>query len=122
MNKKRILIIFASITIICIFSLAAIADQCGCRALLNEESKDTKEVKGSNGENEGESPEKDSPPAEEPPEGEDPPEVEPVEPTETGGPAEAPTITLEICEGPEPFKGRGPVRETAEKRAAGPEA
>jgi hypothetical protein len=99
-EKNRISIIFALITIICIFSVAAIADQCGCRALFTEESKDTEEVKGSNGEKEGEPPEEEAPPAEEPPEGEEPPEIEPVEPTETGGQAEAPTITLEICEGP----------------------
>jgi len=44
MEKNKLSIIFAVLTIICIFSLAAIADRCGCRAIPVEEKIDVGET------------------------------------------------------------------------------
>ena len=102
MGKNKISIIFAIITIICIFSIAAVTNQCGCRALLPEEIDYTEEEEA-NVEKE-EEPEEETPEeTEEPPEEETPPEEEPEEEPEQpdeGEPAEAPTLTLEVYEGP----------------------
>ncbi len=95
---SKLSIIFALITIICIFSVAAIADQCGCRALITEESKDTEEAGAADGKKEEEPKEEEpeEPLGEETPPEEQPPEEE--QPDE-GESAEAPTITLEVYEG-----------------------
>ena len=54
MKKNRLSIIFAILTCICIFSVAAIADQCGCRAVPLDEKVDIGEEVGISEETEGE--------------------------------------------------------------------
>lgn len=74
MKKNKLLIILATLTLICIFSVAALADGCGCRAPITEESKDTEEARAADGKKEEEPPEEEAPPEEGEPE--EPPEVE----------------------------------------------
>jgi len=108
MKKNKLYIIFIILTCVSVFSVAAIADQCGCRALITEESEDTEEADDAG--DEKEEPPEEGPEEEEPPEGEEPgeppeeetpPEEEPPEEeSDEGEPAEVPTLTLEIYEGP----------------------
>ncbi len=44
MKKNKLSIIFAILTCICIFSVAAIVDQCGCKAIPMEEKVDVEEA------------------------------------------------------------------------------
>ena len=43
MKKNKLSIIFAILTCVCIFSVTAIVDQCGCRAVPLEEKVDVDE-------------------------------------------------------------------------------
>jgi len=76
MKKNKLSIIFAIITIVCIFSVAAIVDQCECRTLLPEEGKNAEESEKANGEKEEGPPKKEF---EEPPEKEPKPQPDAVE-------------------------------------------
>jgi hypothetical protein len=106
MKKNKLSIIFIILTIVCLFSLASIANGCGCSLIPVQESKDTEEAGEADVEKEEktpeeeepeeETPEEKTPPEDELPEEEPPEEEEPDE----GEPAEAPTLTLEIIEGP----------------------
>ncbi|MBD3181420.1 PKD domain-containing protein [Candidatus Poribacteria bacterium] len=112
MKINKISIIFIVLTTVCFFSLAAVANGCGCSLIPVEESKDTEEAGEADVGKEEEPPgEEDTPPEEEPeeePPGEETPpedelpEEEPPEEEQPdeGEPAEAPTLTLEIIEGP----------------------
>jgi len=80
MKNNKMYIIFTILTLICFFSLAAIANGCVCSLIPVQESKDTEEADDAGDDKE-----------EEPPEEEQPDE---------GEPAEVPTITLDITEGP----------------------
>ena len=44
MKKNKLSIIFAILTCICIFSVAAIVDQCSCKAVPIEEKVDVEEA------------------------------------------------------------------------------
>jgi hypothetical protein len=103
MKKNKFFLIFAILTVICVVTTAAIIDQCGCSATPIE----TEDVEGGEAEKkspdeeppEAEPPEEE-PPEEEPPEAEPPEEEPPEEEPPEAEPAEAPTIALEIYEGP----------------------
>jgi len=108
MKKNKLSIIFAVLTCICIFSVAAIADRCGCRTIPEEEKEDVEETNEANEEEvlteEGEdiSEETEEDEAEEAAE-EEAAEIEEEEEQETSDQeeqTEAPTIELEIYEGP----------------------
>ena len=99
MKKNKLSIIFAVLTCISIFSVAAVADQCGCRAIPLEEKINIEETEEEISEEEAlveegdESPEKAEEKAEEVTEEEE-------ETSEQEEQAEAPTIELEIYGGP----------------------
>ncbi len=105
MSKNKLFIVFSLITIICVFSIAAIANQCGFPTYITKESKDTEEVVNSEDEKEdilhreeSSSEEKSSEKNQEGSlEKETPPEEEHSNEAVS---AEAPTITLEVYEGP----------------------
>jgi len=44
MKKNKLSIIFIILTIVCLFSLASIANGCGCSLIPVQESKDTEEA------------------------------------------------------------------------------
>ena len=90
MKKNKLSIIFAILTCICIFSVAAIADQCGCRAIPVEEKIDVEETEEAT-EEEASTEEEISEETEE--QAEETAEEEEEE-------KEAPTIELQIHEGP----------------------
>ncbi len=116
MKKNKLSIIFAILTCISIFSVAAIADQCGCRLVPVEEKIDTQETgeaieeEATQEEEKGETKEEqEEDAAEEEKETDQETEEEATseestaeeeEETQQQIQAEAPTITLEIYEGP----------------------
>jgi len=106
MRKNKLSYIFTILTIICIFSVAAIADQCGCRATPVEEkidvgeTKETAEEEVSSEVEEENSEEVEEEQAEETAEEETSEAEEEQESTESDEQAEAPSIELEVYEGP----------------------
>jgi hypothetical protein len=89
MKKNKLSIIFAILTCISIFSVAAIADQCGCRFIPTEEKIDVDETDEVAEEEVAQEDYKEST-------GEEEEQIE----EETQAAKEAPTITLEIYKGP----------------------
>jgi len=106
MKKNKLSLIFTILTVICIFSVAAIADQCGCRAIPIEEkidvgeteedvSSEEKEETSEESKEEKAGEAKDEEVAEE-----ETTETQEEETSEEQEQAEAPTIELEVFEGP----------------------
>jgi len=111
MKKNKLSIIFATLTCICIFSVAAFSDYCGCRAISSEENEDITETEENTeealskeeSEPSGEAPEEETTGDEETAEDEGEEELQETtseEEEEEESEGEAPGITLEISEGP----------------------
>lgn len=98
MKKNKLSIIFAILTCICIFSVAAIADQCGCRAIPIEEKIDVEETEEEISGEEASAKEEEI--FEETEEETEEVVEEEQETPEQEEQTEAPTIELEIYEGP----------------------
>jgi len=104
MKKNKLSIIFTILTCICIFSVAAIIDQCGCRGIPIEEKIDVGETEEEMAEGEASADEEEISEEvveeDEPEEFAEEEESEEQETPEQEEQTEAPTIELEIYEGP----------------------
>ncbi len=112
MKKNKLSIFFTVLICICIFSVAAFSDYCGCRAISSSENEDITETEENTeeelsdeaeSETSGEAPEKKATGEKETNENEDEEESEETtseEEEEEESEGEAPTVILEIYEGP----------------------